>query len=196
MAARAVEFVSFIISRYLDSEKVMSEFLSESASNIPIKSKILVNALKVIGEAGIGAEAVRLAHQLKPDIVLLLLDQMRHPGLEVLRDLNSGSENAPRVILLTSAAGGEQIVEALQLGVHGVVLLDTSVELLCRIIHTAMKGVYWLRPESVSRLVEYLRTLPPSKEEQRAGVVERARVFRQQVRIPRLDASPVEGEAQ
>src|SRR6267143_6472673 len=70
--------------------------------------------LKVIGEASDGAEAVKLARQLKPDILLLDLAMPRHPGLEALRDLSAaGSSNPVRVILLTAAAEKGQIVEAL-----------------------------------------------------------------------------------
>src|SRR5215468_1324778 len=70
--------------------------------------------LKVIGEACDGAEAVRMVRELKPDILLLDLAMPRHPGLEALRDLGSGSGNGVRVILLTAAAEKHQIVEALQ----------------------------------------------------------------------------------
>src|SRR5215813_15668382 len=79
--------------------------------------------LKVIGEACDGAEAVKLARQLKPEILLLDLAMPRHPGLEALRDLSTGPNSGPvRVILLTAAAEKKQIVEALQLGARGVVL--------------------------------------------------------------------------
>jgi DNA-binding NarL/FixJ family response regulator len=82
--------------------------------------------LKVIGEASDGAEAVKLARQLKPDILLLDLAMPRNPGLEALRELSSGSTNSVRVILLTAAAEKNQIVEALQLGARGVVLKDSA----------------------------------------------------------------------
>jgi len=82
--------------------------------------------LKVIGEASDGAEAVKLARQLKPDILLLDLAMPRNPGLEALRELSSGSTNSVRVILLTAAAEKNQIVEALQLGARGVVLKDSG----------------------------------------------------------------------
>jgi len=94
--------------------------------------------LKVIGEASDGAEAVKLARQLKPDILLLDLAMPRNPGLEALRELSSGSTNSVRVILLTAAAEKNQIVEALQLGARGVVLKDSATQLLLKSIHTVM----------------------------------------------------------
>ncbi len=122
--------------------------------------------LKVIGEASDGAEAVKLARQLKPDILLLDLAMPRNPGLEALRELSSGSTNSVRVILLTAAAEKNQIVEALQLGARGVVLKDSATQLLLKSIHTVMAGEYWVGRESVSNLVQYLRTLVQSSGEE------------------------------
>jgi len=123
--------------------------------------------LKVIGEACDGAEAVKLAKQLKPDILLLDLAMPRDPGLEALREMSSASnQNAVRVILLTAGAEKNQIVEALQLGARGVVLKDSATQLLLKAIHTVMAGEYWVGRESVSNLVQYLRTLVQSSGEE------------------------------
>jgi two-component system, NarL family, nitrate/nitrite response regulator NarL len=118
--------------------------------------------LRVIGEARDGAEAVKLARQLKPDIMLLDLAMPKHPGLEALRDLSNGEGNSVRVILLTAAAEKKEIVEALQLGARGVVLKDSATQLLLKAIHTVMSGEYWVGRESVSNLVQYLRNLVQS----------------------------------
>ena len=121
--------------------------------------------LKVVGEASDGAEAVKLTRQFKPDILLLDLAMPRHPGLEALRDLSTGGSNSVRVILLTAAAEKNQIVEALQLGARGVVLKDSATQLLLKSIYTVMAGEYWVGRESVSNLVQYLRTLVQSSGE-------------------------------
>jgi two-component system, NarL family, nitrate/nitrite response regulator NarL len=123
--------------------------------------------LKVIGEACDGAEAVKMARQLKPDILLLDLAMPRMPGLEALREMSSGSSSTSvRVILLTAAAEKKQIVEALQLGARGVVLKDSATQLLLKSIHTVMAGEYWVGRESVSNLVQYLRNLVQSSGEE------------------------------
>src|SRR5580700_5897965 len=107
--------------------------------------------LKVIGEACDGAEAVKMARQLRPDILLLDLAMPRHPGLEALREMSAGpGSDGVRVILLTAAAEKNQIVEALQLGARGVVLKDSATQLLLKAIHTVMSGEYWVGRESVS----------------------------------------------
>ena len=89
-------------------------------------------------------EAVKMARQLKPDILLLDLAMPKHPGLEALRELGTGVNSTPvRVILLTAAAEKSQIVEALQLGARGVVLKDSATQLLLKAIQTVMAGEYW-----------------------------------------------------
>src|ERR1700683_3657073 len=123
--------------------------------------------LKVIGEACDGAEAVKLARQLKPDILLLDLAMPRHPGLEALREMNTNTgSHSVRIILLTAAAEKNQIVEALQLGARGVVLKDSATQLLLKSIDTVMSGEYWVGRESVSNLVQYLRTLVQSSSDE------------------------------
>ena len=113
---------------------------------------------KVIGEACDGVEAVSMARQLVPEIMLLDLAMPRRQGLETLRELASDARSV-RVILLTAAAEKEQIVEALQLGARGVVLKDSATQILLKSIRAVMNGEYWVGRESVSNLVQYLRTL-------------------------------------
>jgi two-component system, NarL family, nitrate/nitrite response regulator NarL len=124
--------------------------------------------MKVIGEACDGNEAIKLASELKPDILLLDLAMPHRTGLEALRDMNSNTSavGAVRIILLTAAVEKKQIVEALQLGARGVVLKDSATQLLLKSIHSVMMGEYWVGRDSVSNLVQYLRNLMQSTVEE------------------------------
>jgi two-component system, NarL family, nitrate/nitrite response regulator NarL len=107
--------------------------------------------LRVVGEAADGAEAVTLAKELNPDILLLDLAMPRVPGMEALREL--AATNTPvRTILLTASAERPQIVEALQLGARGLVLKESATQVLLKSIAAVMAGSYWVGRESVADL--------------------------------------------
>jgi two-component system nitrate/nitrite response regulator NarL len=107
--------------------------------------------LRVVGEAADGAEAVSLAKELQPDILLLDLAMPRVPGIEALREL--ASANTPvRTILLTASAERPQIIEALQLGARGLVLKESATQVLLKSIAAVMAGSYWVGRESVPDL--------------------------------------------
>ena len=126
----------------------------------------------VIGTATDGAEAVTLARQLQPDILLLDLAMPRLTGIEALRELTT-SPLPVRTILLAAAIEKRKMVEALQLGARGVVLKDAATQLLFKAIRCVMAGEYWVGRDRVSDLVETLRTqlgsaAPPREEKAHA----------------------------
>ncbi len=140
----------------------------------------------VVGQAADGREAIRLVHQVRPDILLLDLAMPRLPGLEVLRELSTTSLET-RTILLTAAVEKEQIVEALQVGARGVVSKEAATELLFKAIRTVVGGQYWVGREEVSDLVAALRGLIPT------GADERPRSFGLTRRELEIVAAIVEG---
>ena len=115
----------------------------------------------VVAEAADGAEAVKLARQVHPDILLLDLAMPRYSGLEALRDL-ANSPTPVRTIVLTAAIENTEIVEALQLGARAVVLKESATEVLIQSIHSVMAGQYWVGRESVAGLVQALQDLRSS----------------------------------
>jgi len=128
---------------------------------------------QVIGQASNGVEAVNLARQMKPDILLLDLAMPLLTGLNALRELAKVASPV-HTILLTAAIDKPEIIEALQLGARGIVLKDSATELLLKSIRTVMAGQYWVGRESVSDLVKFLRQpLPPTGRSKNFGLTKR-----------------------
>jgi len=118
--------------------------------------------LAVVGEAVDGEETVKVVRQLNPRVLLLDLSLPKATGLEALRELNSlGCQT--RTIMLTAAIEREQIVEALELGAHGVVLKQSALQLLVKCIRCVSAGEYWVGQDSVSDLIQAVRRMSPSQ---------------------------------
>jgi DNA-binding NarL/FixJ family response regulator len=113
---------------------------------------------EVVGQASDGTEAVRLARELEPDVLLLDFTMPRASGLDALRELSTSKGNT-RVLLLTVAIEDAQIVEALQLGARGVVLKEVATELLFKAIRSVVAGQYWIGHDTVTDIVHHLREL-------------------------------------
>lgn len=116
---------------------------------------------EVVGEASDGVEAWQMASELKPEILLLELAMPRRLGMDVLRELPRmpSDATAVRVVVLTTAANKWQVLEALQLGAHGVVVKDWATLLLVKAIRAVMAGRFWIGQENVSNITQFLRTL-------------------------------------
>ncbi len=112
--------------------------------------------MEVVGEAADVAEAVRLARELKPDVLMLNLAAEEASGSEVLRQIANFSPPI-RTILLTSEVKRQQIVQALQLGARGLVLNDASTQAVIKSIRMVMAGEYWIARENISDLIQVLR---------------------------------------
>ncbi len=116
---------------------------------------------RVVGEARDGEEAIRLARQLKPDVLLLDLAMPHCSGLDVLHELARFS-TLLRTIILAAAVKPSEMVQAIQLGARAVVLKESATQTLFDCIRTVMAGRYWVGNENVSNLVQALRRLRPA----------------------------------
>src|SRR5205085_9807530 len=87
--------------------------------------------LQVVGEAANGAEAVRLAGQLKPDVVLMDLLMPIMDGMAATAAIRSALPDT-QVVVLTGMLEDAHVVDALRAGAIGYLLKDTEADALCR----------------------------------------------------------------
>lgn len=127
---------------------------------------------EVVGQASDGLEAVRLAREVKPDVLLLDLAMPRASGLDALRELST-STGGPRVLLLTVAIDDAQVVEALELGARGVVMKEAATELLFKAIRSVVAGQYWVGRDVVTDIVRHLRERAAAAARRRPSPAER-----------------------
>jgi DNA-binding NarL/FixJ family response regulator len=101
----------------------------------------------VVGAASDGAEAVALAAEHEPDIVLMDLSMPEMDGVEATRRVVSDRPDA-RVVILTSFSDRERILDALDAGAVGYLLKDSEPDELLRGIQAAARGESPLAPKA------------------------------------------------
>ena len=109
------------------------------------------DAITVVGEAADGTEAVAMATQLAPDVVLMDIRMPRLDGLEATRRL-TGSTGV-KVLILTTYDLDEYVFEALRAGASGFLLKDSPPDTLISGIATVARGDALLAPSVTRRLI-------------------------------------------
>jgi NarL family two-component system response regulator LiaR len=112
--------------------------------------------LVVVGEAADGAEAVRLVHQLQPDVVLMDLLMPVMDGITATAMIRRELPET-EVLALTSVLEDASVVGAVRAGAIGYLLKDTEADALCRAIKAAVEGQVQLTPQAVARLMQSVR---------------------------------------
>jgi NarL family two-component system response regulator LiaR len=115
----------------------------------------LQDGIEVAGEAADGDEAVTLAGQLDPDVVLMDLVMPKVDGLEAMRSLRKRLPST-RVIVLTSFLDDDRLLPALRAGAAGYLLKNAHPAEVARAIRAAHSGEALIDPAVAARLVETL----------------------------------------
>jgi two-component system nitrate/nitrite response regulator NarL len=112
--------------------------------------------MSVIGEASDGAEAVALARELAPDVLVLDLNMPGVSGLEALREISHSDPEIQAVVLTVSAEDGD-VLAALAGGACGYLTKDTRVDQLAAGIEQAAGGQMVLSSDVARALTAYVR---------------------------------------
>jgi DNA-binding NarL/FixJ family response regulator len=112
--------------------------------------------LSVVAQAGTGADAVRLARQHRPDVVVMDIRMPNGSGIDACRTITEELEGTP-VIMLTSHADSEALFDAIDAGASGYVLKRVGSSDLVDAVRTVAGGGSLLDPGVTSRVLERLR---------------------------------------
>jgi len=115
----------------------------------------------VVGEASDGAEAVRLAETLRPDVILMDLRMSGMDGVTAIGELARRGVPA-RVLVLTTYDTDSHVLPAIEAGATGYLLKDAPRDELLRAVRSAARGEVALSPSVAARLMSRLRTPAPS----------------------------------
>ncbi len=121
-----------------------------------------------VGEAGNGPEAIRLALELEPDLILLDLNMPGMDGLETLREMRDREIDA-RIIMFTVSDDQTDVLQALRQGADGYLLKDMDADDLVEHVRLAASGKLALSPELTMVLAEAIRERPKTPSQVQAA---------------------------
>jgi DNA-binding NarL/FixJ family response regulator len=121
------------------------------------------NDLQVVGEASSGGEAIALAQELRPDLVLMDLKMRTMDGATATRILKRAQPEI-KVLILTGVEADEEIIHALEAGADGYVLKEVSPEELLRAIRVIGTGEAYLQPLVTKNLIRKMHAVPARGE--------------------------------
>ena len=116
----------------------------------------LSGEFEVVGQAADGEEAVRVAAEVSPDLVLMDVIMPRKDGVEACREIMESSSEV-RVVMLTASNAEDAVVESVAAGASGYLLKETDMEQLLSALRSAAVGDFRLPPEMVRRAFTAIR---------------------------------------
>ncbi|MEU3481333.1 response regulator [Streptomyces sp. NPDC033754] len=135
--------------------------------------------LVVVGEAGTGTDAVRLARDLRPDVVVMDVRMPGMDGIEATRLVTAGP-GAPRVLVLTTFDDDEYVYGALRSGASGFLVKDMALDDILAALRVVAAGDALIAPAVTRRLIEEFAARPepgpaPAPRRPLTGVTARER---------------------
>ncbi|HEY6830459.1 MAG TPA: response regulator transcription factor [Gemmatimonadaceae bacterium] len=159
-------------------ERVIRVVLADDHPIVREGLRQLVNAqpdMRVVGEAGDGAEACRVARELQPDVLVMDLSMPVLDGAQATEQVRRDCPNV-RVLALTVHEERLYLTQLLRAGASGFVLKRAAGSELVRAVRTVAARAIYIDPAIAGRLVDgYLESSPVESEQPRQALSERER---------------------
>lgn len=126
----------------------------------------------VVGEAGDGDEAISLATELDPDVILMDVSMPVTDGIEATRTLVAQSSRAA-VVMLTMHADADVLARAVRAGAAGYLVKDCSTDEIVRVVSLAAEGATALTPELAASMLSEVDQLPGRDSGNDGGISKR-----------------------
>lgn len=110
---------------------------------------------RVVARCVNGEECLAAVRRYEPDVLLLDIRMPRHDGLTVLREL-SREEHTTKVVLLAAALEEEEVLEALRLGVRGMLLKELAPQMVVQCVRKVHAGGQWVEKQAFGRALDTL----------------------------------------
>ena len=120
-----------------------------------VRQALGVPGLAVVGEAGSAEEALDLAPQLRPDVLLLDIELPGMDGVGLVRELAPRLPGT-RIVMLTASRDDRHVLEAMRFGAVGYLTKDLSVDGLARAVRAAYDGELAMSHRAAAHLVQRL----------------------------------------
>jgi len=108
---------------------------------------------QVVGRHLTGAETIDAVHRLRPDVLVLDLRMPNGDGLEVLRQM-ARTDSPTRVVVLTAAVSDGEVLEAIRLGIRGLVLKESAPRTLVECVRRVYAGGQHIEPQFLTRAMD------------------------------------------
>ena len=132
-----------------------------------LRRSMIDQGFDVVGEARDGEEAIRLAHELHPEVILMDVTMPEVDGVEATRQIRSELPDI-KVVMLTMHADQEVLTSAIRAGANGYLVKDCSTDEIASAVRMAVSGETALSPQLAASMLDEVRRLDrPSSEEDR-----------------------------